>query len=81
MELQVLQDYIKKNLEKKFIQWSTSLSDTLILFVKKKDRSLWLCVDYRDLNTMTIKNQYPLLLISEALNCLVGGKVYFFIFI
>ena len=75
-ELWVLQDYIKKNLEKRFIRQSISLSGASILFFKKKDGSLWLCVDYRDLNIIIIKNWHPLLLISEALDCLVSGKVY-----
>ena len=39
-----------------------------ILFIPKKDRSLWLCIDYRGLNKITIKNRYPLLLLSKILD-------------
>jgi len=49
-ELLALQKYIDKNLEKRFIQHSKSLDGALILFVKKKDGSLHMCVDYHGLN-------------------------------
>ena len=47
-----------------------------ILFVKKKDGTLRLCVDYRGLNCITTKNQYPLPLLSKALDRLLGAKIY-----
>ena len=75
-ELVVLKDYIEENLRKGFIQPSTSPAGAPILFVKKKDGGLRLCVDYRGLNRITVKNRYPLPLIGEALDRLVGAKVY-----
>ncbi len=75
-ELKVLRDYINENLAKGFIRASTSPAGAPILFVKKKDGTLRLCVDYRGLNRVTIKNRYPLPLISEALDRLVSAKVY-----
>ena len=68
IELKTLKEYINENLEKNFIQPSTSPAGSPILFVKKKDGSLRLCVDYRGLNKVTIKNRYPLPLIGELLD-------------
>ena len=45
-------------------------------FIKKKDGSLWPVQDYRKLNEMTIKNQYPLPLISELINKLSNAKIF-----
>ena len=75
-ELAVLRDYIKTNLAKGFIRPSTSSAGAPILFVKKKDGSLRLCVDYRALNKLTKKNRYPLPLIREALDRLSGAQYY-----
>ena len=75
-ELKVLRDYIDENLQRGFIRPSTSPAGAPILFVKKKDGSLRLCVDYRNLNKLTIKNRHPLPLISEALDRLVNAKIY-----
>jgi hypothetical protein len=47
-----------------------------ILFVPKKDRGLRLCVDYRGLNKVTIKNQYPLPLINKTLDRLIGARIF-----
>ena len=55
-ELQVLCEYLEENLKKGFIQESQSPAGYPILFTPKKDRSLQLCVDYRKLNNITIKN-------------------------
>ena len=67
-KLQVLREYLHDNLAKGFIQHSTLSTSTLILFVKKKDGSLWLCANYHRLNLLMKKNWYPLLLIGEALD-------------
>ena len=75
-KLQVLREYLHDNLAKGFIQHSTSSADAPILFVKKKDGSLWLCVDYRRPNLLTKKNWYPLPLIGETLDWLSGTKIY-----
>ena len=47
-----------------------------MLFVKKKNGMLWLCVDYRKLNKMTVKNKYPLLRIDDLFNQLKGASVF-----
>ncbi len=60
--------YIKNNLDSSFIRPSKSPARALILFNKKLDDSLGLYVDYRGLNNLTIKNQYPLLLIRKSLD-------------
>jgi hypothetical protein len=63
-----LKDYIEENLAKNFIRHLKSLISTPILFVKKKDGSLWMCVDYHGLNKIMVKNRYPLPLISGLLD-------------
>ncbi|KAJ8324255.1 hypothetical protein O5D80_8742 [Batrachochytrium dendrobatidis] len=75
-ELKALRDYLDENLANGFIQPSTSPAGSPILFVKKKDGSLRLCVDYRSINNITIKNRYPLPLINEMLDRLQGSQVY-----
>ena len=64
----MLKTYIKTNLANGFIRPSKSPAGAPILFDKKPDGSLRLCVDYRGLNNITIKNRYPLPLIGESLN-------------
>ena len=68
MELEILKGYIKNNLANGFIRASKSPAGVSILFDKKPDSSLRLCVDYWDLNNLTIKNWYPLLLVRESLD-------------
>ena len=75
-ELRVLRAYIDENLERGFIRPWSSPAKVSILLSKKKDSDLRLCVDYRSLNRITTKNHYPLPLIREALDHLVGAKVY-----
>ena len=74
MELETLKKYLEDNLSKKFIRHSSSPAGAPVLFVKKADRLLRLCVDYRGLNKITVKNRYPLLLIQEMLACLSQAK-------
>ncbi|KAK2404135.1 hypothetical protein QL285_053508 [Trifolium repens] len=59
-ELKELKEQLQNLLEKCFIRAGTSLWGTPVLFVKKKDGSMRLCVDYRQLNKVAIKNKYPL---------------------
>ena len=47
-----------------------------MLFVKKKDGTLWLCVDYRQLNKMTMKNKYPLPRVDDLFDQLKGGSLF-----
>ena len=62
-ELQVLQKYLKDHLSKGFIRASSSSAAFSVIFVKKPEGGLCLCVNYRDLNNLTVKNQYSLPLI------------------
>jgi hypothetical protein len=76
LELQATIDYLKENLDKGWIRTSSSPAGAPILFVKKKDGSLRLCVDYRGLNKITIKDRTPLPLIKESLDRLRGAKIF-----
>jgi len=64
-QLQALREYLDENLRKGYIRPSTSPAGYPILFVPKKNGKLRLCVDYRQLNDITIKNRYPLPLVTE----------------
>jgi hypothetical protein len=75
-ELAELKKQLQELLDKGFIRPSTSPWGCPTLFVKKKDESLRLCVDYRPLNAVTIKNKYPLPCIDVLLDQLVGAKVF-----
>ena len=60
VELKMLKDYLDNMLDKGFIQPSKSPVGAPVLFTKKKDRGLHLCVDYQGLNKITQKNRYPI---------------------
>jgi hypothetical protein len=75
-ELKILKKYLNENLKKKYIQHFISPAGTSILFILKKDGNLRLCVDYRDLNKIIVKNRHPLPLIGETLNRLNGAAIY-----
>ena len=75
-ELKTLWDYLETNLASGFIRRSTSPAGAPILFVKKKDGSLRLCIDYRGLNAITIQDRYPLPLIPEILDRLARARVF-----
>ena len=75
-ELRTLKEYIDKMIAKGFIRPSKSPFGSPVLFVKKPDGSLRLCVDYRKLNEITIKNRYPLPLISELFDRLKNAKYF-----
>jgi Reverse transcriptase (RNA-dependent DNA polymerase)/RNase H-like domain found in reverse transcriptase len=76
LELRTLREYIEDSLQKGWIQESRSPAGAPILFVKKKDGSLRLCVDYRGLNRLSRKDRYPLPLIGEILDRLTDARYY-----
>jgi hypothetical protein len=75
-ELAELKAQLQELLEKGFIRPSSSPWGCPTLFVKKKDQTLRMCVDYRPLNEVTIKNKYPLPLIDILFDQLAGAKVF-----
>src|SRR5215470_4865521 len=76
IELAELKRQIEELLAKYFIRPSVSPWGAPVLFVKKKDGSLRLCVDYRQLNKVTIKNKYPLPRIDDLIDQLKGASVF-----
>ena len=76
MELDTLKAYIETNLANEFIKPSKLPAGAPILFDQKSDSSLRLCVNYRGLNNLTIKNQYLLPLIGELLDRLGRAKQF-----
>ena len=75
-EFDVLRNYLLKNLILNYIQEFTSRANASMLFVFKKNDSLRLCVDYKELNTLIIKNRCSLSLIDETLNRLVSAAYF-----
>nr|GEU95973.1 hypothetical protein [Tanacetum cinerariifolium] len=71
-----LLDQIKELADKGFIRTSSSPWGAPILFVKKKDGSLWMCIDYRELYKLPVKNRYPLPRIDDLFDQLQGSSVY-----
>ena len=76
VELETLKAYIKTNLANGFIKPSKSPAGAPILFDRKSDGSLRLCINYPGLNNSTIKNRYPLPLIGESLDRLGRAKQF-----
>ena len=68
--------YLNENLSKDFIWVSYFQMITSVLFIKKLEEELCFCINYRDLNTITVKNRYSLSLISETLNHLSWAKIF-----
>ncbi|SYW84565.1 uncharacterized protein UHO2_04504 [Ustilago hordei] len=75
-EMSELRRYLDENLKKGFIRPSKSPARSPVLFVPKKDGGLRLCVDYRGLNEITVKNRAPLPLIEEQLFLLRKARIY-----
>ncbi|WRX27657.1 Reverse transcriptase [Theobroma cacao] len=75
-ELKELKVQLKELVDKGFIRPSTSSCGALVLFAKKKDGTLRLCIDYRQLNKMTIKNKYPLPRIDDLFDQLQGATMF-----
>nr|GFC32530.1 retrotransposon protein [Tanacetum cinerariifolium] len=72
IELKELKDQLQELLERGFIRSSVSPWGAPVLFVKKKDGSMRLCIDYRELNKITIRNCYPLPQIDDLFDQLQG---------
>jgi hypothetical protein len=79
-ELVELKVQLKEMLDKGYIRLSVSPWGITYLFVKNKDGNLHLCIDYRKLNKMTIKNKYPLPRIDEFFDNLKGATILFKIY-
>ena len=75
-ELKELKAQLQDLLDKGFIRPSISPLGAPILFVKKKDGTLRLCIDYRQLNKVTIKNKYPLPRIDDLFDQLQGAEYF-----
>ncbi|GKB84444.1 putative reverse transcriptase domain-containing protein [Tanacetum coccineum] len=75
-ELQELSTQLQELSDKGFIRPSSSPWGAPVLFVKKKDGSFRMCIDYRELNKLTVKNRYPLPRIDDLFDQLQGSRVY-----
>ena len=76
MKQKELDSFLEENLRTRRIRPSKSPMAAPVFFIKKKDGSLWLVQDYQALNFMTVKNKYPLLLISELVSQLYGARYF-----
>jgi len=76
VEQKELDSFLEENLHTRQIHPSKSPMAAPVFFIKKKDGSLWLVQDYRALNSMTVKNKYPLLLISELVSQLRRARYF-----
>ncbi|GKA89415.1 putative reverse transcriptase domain-containing protein [Tanacetum coccineum] len=74
--MQELSNQLQELVDQGFIRPSTSPWGALVLFVKKKDRSFRMCIDYRELNKLTVKNRYLLPMIDDLFDQLQGSSVY-----
>ena len=75
-ELKELKEQLQELLDKGFIRPNTSPWGAPVLFVKKKDGTLRLCIDYRELNKVIIKNKYPLPRIDDLFDQLQGAHYF-----
>ncbi|GKA43727.1 putative reverse transcriptase domain-containing protein [Tanacetum coccineum] len=75
-EMKEMSDQLKELSEKGFYRPSSSPWGAPVLFLKKKDGSFRMCINYRELNKLTVKNRYPLLRIDDLFDQLQGSYVY-----
>nr|GFC00314.1 putative reverse transcriptase domain-containing protein [Tanacetum cinerariifolium] len=75
-EMKELSEQLKELSDKGFIRPSSSPWGAPVLFVKKRDGSFQMCIDYRELNKLAVKNRYPLPRIEDLFDQLQGSSVY-----
>ncbi|GKF61139.1 hypothetical protein Tco_0181193, partial [Tanacetum coccineum] len=75
-EMKELLEQLKELSDKGFIRPISSPWGAPVLFVKKKDGSFRMCIDYQELNKLTVKNRYPLPRIDDLFDQLQGSSVY-----
>ncbi|GJR12782.1 putative reverse transcriptase domain-containing protein [Tanacetum coccineum] len=75
-KMQELSTQLQELSDRGFIRPSSSPWGASVLFVKKKDGSFWMCIDYRKLKKLTMKNRYPLSRIDDLFDQLQGSRVY-----
>ncbi|GJV39822.1 putative reverse transcriptase domain-containing protein [Tanacetum coccineum] len=75
-KIKELAEQLKELSDKGFIRPSSSPWGASVLFVKKKDGSFRMCIDYQELNKLTVKNRYPLPRIDDLFNQLQGSSIY-----
>nr|GFB15237.1 putative reverse transcriptase domain-containing protein [Tanacetum cinerariifolium] len=75
-EMKELSEQLQELFDKGFIRPSSSPWGAPVLFVKKKDGSFRMCIDYRELNKLTVKNRYPLPRIDDLFDQLQGSSIY-----
>ena len=76
LELNELKSQLKELIDKNYIRPNVSPWGALVIFVKKKDETLRICIDYHQLNKMTIKKRYPLPHIDDMFDQLRGATVF-----
>ncbi|GJV77098.1 putative reverse transcriptase domain-containing protein [Tanacetum coccineum] len=75
-EMKELSNQLQELSDKGFIRLSSSPWGAPVLFIKKKNGSFRMCIDYRELNKLTVKNRYPLPMIDDLFDQLQGSSVY-----
>jgi hypothetical protein len=75
-ELKELKEQLQELLDKGFIRPSVSTWGVPVLFVKKKDGSMELCIDYREINRVTVRNKYPLPRIDDLFDQLQEAQIF-----
>ena len=75
-QLDEVREHLKLMLDAGVVQWSNSPWCNTVVLVRKKDRSLCFCIDFRRLNVLTVKDSHPLPRIYETLKSLVGAAHY-----
>ncbi|GJT40787.1 hypothetical protein Tco_0940652 [Tanacetum coccineum] len=76
LEMQELSTQLQEISDKVFIRPSSSPYGASVLFIKRKDGSFRMCINYRKLNKLTVRNRYPLSRIDDLFDQLQGSKVY-----